>query len=45
MFNVEGYGLDKVGVVLIDCKVIGVDDYMCINVGYIYVIGDVNGLL
>lgn len=43
--NVEGYGLDKAGVALTDRKAIGVDDYMRTNVGHIYAIGDVNGLL
>lgn len=43
--NVEGCGLDKAGVALTDRKAIGVDDYMRTNVGHIYAIGDVNGLL
>jgi dihydrolipoamide dehydrogenase len=43
--NVEGYGLDKAGVALTDRKAIGIDDYMRTNVGHIYAIGDVTGLL
>ncbi len=43
--NVEGYGLDKAGVALTDRKAIGVTDYMQTNVGHIYAIGDVTGLL
>jgi dihydrolipoamide dehydrogenase len=43
--NVEGYGLDKAGVVLTDRKAIGIDDYMRTNVPHIYAIGDVTGLL
>jgi dihydrolipoamide dehydrogenase len=43
--NVEGYGLDVAGVQLTDRKAIGIDDYMRTNVGHIYAIGDVTGLL
>src|SRR4029079_9230461 len=43
--NVEGYGLDKAGVELTDRKAIDIDDYMRTNVGHIYAIGDVTGLL
>jgi dihydrolipoamide dehydrogenase len=43
--NVEGYGLDAAGVALTDRKAIGIDDYMRTNVGHIYAIGDVTGLL
>ncbi len=43
--NVEGYGLDKAGVALTERKAIGIDDYMRTNVGHIYAIGDVTGLL
>jgi dihydrolipoamide dehydrogenase len=43
--NVEGYGLDKAGVALSERKAIGIDDYMRTNVGHIYAIGDVTGLL
>ncbi|WP_375485203.1 dihydrolipoyl dehydrogenase [uncultured Mycobacterium sp.] len=43
--NVEGYGLDKAGVALTGGKAIGIDDYMRTNVGHIYAIGDVTGLL
>jgi len=43
--NVEGYGLDKAGVQITDRKAIGIDDYMRTNVGHIYAIGDVTGLL
>jgi dihydrolipoamide dehydrogenase len=43
--NVEGYGLEAAGVKLTDRKAIGIDDYMRTNVGHIYAIGDVTGLL
>jgi dihydrolipoamide dehydrogenase len=43
--NVEGYGLDKAGVQVTERKAIGIDDYMRTNVGHIYAIGDVTGLL
>jgi dihydrolipoamide dehydrogenase len=43
--NVEGYGLDRAGVALTERKAIGIDDYMRTNVGHIYAIGDVTGLL
>jgi len=43
--NVEGYGLDKAGVALTDRKAIGISEYMRTNVGHIYAIGDVTGLL
>jgi dihydrolipoamide dehydrogenase len=43
--NIEGYGLDKAGVALTERKAIGIDDYMHTNVGHIYAIGDVTGLL
>jgi dihydrolipoamide dehydrogenase len=43
--NVDGYGLDKVGVALTDRKAIGITDYMRTNVDHVYAIGDVTGLL
>ncbi|MGH3633813.1 dihydrolipoyl dehydrogenase [Mycobacterium sp.] len=43
--NVDGYGLDRAGVALTERKAIGIDDYMRTNVGHIYAIGDVTGLL
>jgi dihydrolipoamide dehydrogenase len=43
--NVEGYGLDKVGVKLTERGGIAVDDYLRTNVPHIYAIGDVTGLL
>ncbi|WIM87288.1 dihydrolipoyl dehydrogenase [Candidatus Mycobacterium wuenschmannii] len=43
--NVDGFGLDKVGVALTDRKAIGVTDYLRTNVDHVYAIGDVNGLL
>jgi dihydrolipoamide dehydrogenase len=43
--NVEGYGLDKVGVELTDRKAIGIDDHMRTNKAHIYAIGDVTGKL
>jgi dihydrolipoamide dehydrogenase len=43
--NVEGYGLGAAGVALTDRKAIGIDDHMRTNVGHIYAIGDVTGLL
>jgi dihydrolipoamide dehydrogenase len=43
--NVDGFGLDKVGVALTDRKAIGVTDYMLTNVDHVYAIGDVTGLL
>ncbi len=43
--NVEGYGLDKAGVVLTDRKAIGITDYMQTSVPHIYAIGDVTGKL
>jgi dihydrolipoyl dehydrogenase len=43
--NIEGYGLDKAGVAITERKAIGIDDYMRTNVGHIYAIGDVTGLL
>ena len=43
--NIEGYGLDKAGVAITERKAIGIDDYMHTNVGHIYAIGDVTGLL
>lgn len=43
--NVDGYGLDRVGVALTDRKAIGIDEYMRTNVSHIYAIGDVTGLL
>jgi dihydrolipoamide dehydrogenase len=43
--NIEGYGLDKAGVQITDRTAIGIDDYMRTNVGHIYAIGDVTGLL
>lgn len=41
VLNVEGFGLENIGVKFIECGVIDIDDYMCINVEGIYVIGDV----
>jgi dihydrolipoamide dehydrogenase len=43
--NVDGFGLDRVGVALTDRKAIGVTDYMRTNVEHVYAIGDVTGLL
>ncbi|MEO8816099.1 MAG: dihydrolipoyl dehydrogenase [Mycobacterium sp.] len=43
--NVDGYGLDAAGVALTERKAIGVDDHLHTNVGHIYAIGDVTGLL
>ena len=43
--NIDGYGLDKAGVAITERKAIGIDDYMHTNVGHIYAIGDVTGLL
>jgi dihydrolipoamide dehydrogenase len=43
--NVDGYGLDRAGVALTEGRAIGIDDYMHTNVGHIYAIGDVTGLL
>jgi dihydrolipoamide dehydrogenase len=43
--NVEGFGLDKVGVALTDRKAIGIDDYMRTSVPHIYAIGDVTAKL
>jgi dihydrolipoamide dehydrogenase len=43
--NIEGYGLEAAGVAITDRKAIGIDDYMRTNVGHIYAIGDVTGLL
>ena len=43
--NVEGYGLAAAGVGITDRQAIGIDDYMRTNVGHIYAIGDVTGLL
>ncbi len=43
--NVDGFGLDKVGVALTDRKAIGVTDYLRTNVDHVYAIGDVTGLL
>jgi dihydrolipoamide dehydrogenase len=43
--NVDGFGLDKVGVALTDRKAIGVTEYMRTNVDHVYAIGDVTGLL
>jgi dihydrolipoamide dehydrogenase len=43
--NVDGFGLDKVGVALTDRKAIGVTEYLRTNVDHIYAIGDVTGLL
>jgi dihydrolipoamide dehydrogenase len=43
--NIEGYGLAAAGVAITDRKGIGIDDYMRTNVGHIYAIGDVTGLL
>ena len=43
--NVDGFGLDKVGVALTDRKAIGVTEYMRTNIEHVYAIGDVTGLL
>ena len=43
--NIEGYGLEAAGVRITDRKAIGIDDSMRTNVGHIYAIGDVTGLL
>jgi dihydrolipoamide dehydrogenase len=43
--NIEGYGLGAAGVVITDHRGIGIDEYMRTNVGHIYAIGDVTGLL
>ena len=43
--NIEGYGLDKIGVEVTERNAIGIDDYMRTNVGHIYAIGDVTGKL
>src|SRR3981081_602628 len=43
--NIEGYGLGSAGVAITDHQAIGIDDYMRTNVGHIYAIGDVTGLL
>ncbi len=43
--NVDGFGLDKVGVALTDRKAIAVTEYLRTNVDHIYAIGDVTGLL
>ena len=43
--NIEGYGLEAAGVAITERKAIGIDDYMRTNVGHIYAIGDVTGLL
>jgi dihydrolipoamide dehydrogenase len=43
--NIEGYGLDAAGVQVTERQAIGIDDYMRTNVGHIYAIGDVTGLL
>jgi dihydrolipoamide dehydrogenase len=43
--NVEGYGLDKVGVALNEHKGVGIDEYMRTSVPHIYAIGDVTAYL
>jgi dihydrolipoamide dehydrogenase len=43
--NIEGYGLEAAGVAITERQAIGIDDYMRTNVGHIYAIGDVTGLL
>jgi len=43
--NVDGFGLDRVGVALTDRKAIGVTEYLRTNVDHVYAIGDVTGLL
>jgi dihydrolipoamide dehydrogenase len=43
--NVDGFGLDKLGVALTDRKAIGITEYMRTNVEHVYAIGDVTGLL
>ena len=43
--NIEGYGLEAAGVAITERKAIGIDEYMRTNVGHIYAIGDVTGLL
>lgn len=42
--NVDGFGLDDLGVELTDSGFIRVDDYMRTNVDGVYAIGDVTGL-
>ncbi|MDT5088141.1 MAG: dihydrolipoamide dehydrogenase [Mycobacterium sp.] len=43
--NVNGFGLDKLGVALTDRKAIGITEYMRTNVDHVYAIGDVTGML
>lgn len=43
--NGKKIGVDKVGVVVMDCGFIEVDKQMCMNVLYIFVIGDIVGQL
>jgi dihydrolipoamide dehydrogenase len=43
--NVEGYGLDALGVKLTDRRAIAIDGRMRTNVPHVYAIGDVTGLL
>ena len=43
--NVEGYGLENIGVALTDRRAIAVDDYMRTNIANIYAIGDVTAKL
>lgn len=41
--NIVFFGLENIDVKLIDCGVIVVDEYFCIDVENIWVIGDVKG--
>ncbi|WP_428342515.1 dihydrolipoyl dehydrogenase [Mycobacterium sp.] len=43
--NVDGFGLDKLGVELTDRKAIAITEYMRTNIDHVYAIGDVTGLL
>ena len=43
--NIEGYGLEAAGVAITERNAIGIDEFMRTNVGHIYAIGDVTGLL
>ena len=42
--NIEGYGLDRLGIALNERRGIGVDDYMRTNMSHVYAIGDVTCL-
>ena len=43
--NIEGFGLEAAGVRVSERGGIGIDEFMRTNVGHIYAIGDVTGLL